>query len=87
MTAARGRFIPDTCAVLQIERLADVLREKEMHLREMNEKLSKITDESSSNDSVLSIMEDALTEKVGVREKLKKVKTIQHGRKNGCEIT
>lgn len=43
-----------------------------MRLREMNGKLSKITDESSNSDSVLSIMEDALTEKEKIVEGLRK---------------
>lgn len=56
----------------KIERLADVLREKELHLREMNGKLSKITNETSNSDSVLSIMEDALTEKEKILDGLRK---------------
>jgi len=56
----------------KIERLAEVVREKDGMLMEMNEKLSKITDESSNSDSVLSIMEDALTEKERLLEDMRK---------------
>ena len=56
-----------TINIKQIEKLAEVLQEKEEHMKAMNEKLSNITDNTTNNDSVLSIMEDALTEKVCVQ--------------------
>jgi len=56
----------------KIERLADVLHEKEIRLHEMNEKLSKITNETSTSDSVLVVMEEALTEKDRLMKDLEK---------------
>merc|ERR1712202_90100 len=55
----------------KIEKLAEVLQEKEEHLRVVNEKLSNITDNTTNTDSVLNIMEDALTEKEKIVEGLK----------------